>query len=258
MDDLSPGARSLLRAAETHDDPSAEDAARVRRAVLGRVGAVGIVATLVTAGSAPAKAASFATIAGKLTAAVALTLGGVATFSYVSRSTEPAATTARAGAATGKPAPGRPTMPAPAEPPPTEVTVETEESPAAIELPRAPRPRTPRPGTPDPLSEKPTAPTAKPELSPIVLEFEMKLIRAADAAVRAGRSKEALSLLDQHEDEHARGSLAHEREGLRAIAQCQLSSPAAPEVAARFLERSPRSPLATRLRSACRRSDIGE
>ena len=44
MDELSPGARSLLQAADTYDDPSPEDAARVRRAVLTRVGAIGLTA----------------------------------------------------------------------------------------------------------------------------------------------------------------------------------------------------------------------
>src|SRR4051812_30967574 len=90
MDDLSPGARSLLQAADTYDDPSAEDAARVRRAVLTRVGAIGITAAVVTAGSTHAKAASVMTLAAKLTAALAVTAGGVAaTWSYVAhRGTE--------------------------------------------------------------------------------------------------------------------------------------------------------------------------
>jgi len=69
MDDLSPGARSLLQAADTYDDPSPADAARVRRAVLTRVGAIGITAAVVTAGSTQAKAASVISIAAKLTAA---------------------------------------------------------------------------------------------------------------------------------------------------------------------------------------------
>ena len=58
MDDLSPGVRSLLQAADGFDDPSPEDATRVRRAVMTRVGAIGITAAVVTAGSTQAKAAS--------------------------------------------------------------------------------------------------------------------------------------------------------------------------------------------------------
>src|SRR5260221_2193792 len=84
MDDLSPGARSLLQAADTYDDPTREDAAGVRRAVLTRVGAIGVTAAVVTAGSTQAKAASVISIAAKLTAALAITAGGVAaTWSYV-------------------------------------------------------------------------------------------------------------------------------------------------------------------------------
>ena len=84
MDDLSPGARSLLQAADTYDDPSPEDAARIRRAVLSRVGVIGITAAVVTAGSTQAKAASVMSLAVKLTAALAVTAGGVAaTWTYV-------------------------------------------------------------------------------------------------------------------------------------------------------------------------------
>jgi hypothetical protein len=80
----------------------------------------------------------------------------------------------------------------------------------------------------------------------------MKLIRGADAALRAGRASEALSLLAQHQAEHPRAALAHEREGLRAIANCQLGAARSTQAAERFLSRAPRSPLAPRLRSACR------
>ena len=93
MDDLSPGARSLLQAADTYDDPSADDAARVRRAVMTRVGAIGLTAAVVTAGSTQAKAASVISIAAKLTAALAITAGGVAaTWTYVSHNREVAVT----------------------------------------------------------------------------------------------------------------------------------------------------------------------
>src|SRR6185503_4234998 len=93
MDELSPGARSLLQAADTYDDPSPEDAARVRRAVLTRVGAIGLTAATaaaVTAASTQAKAASVMAIAVKITAALAVTAGGVAaTWTYVNHQ-EPA------------------------------------------------------------------------------------------------------------------------------------------------------------------------
>src|SRR3954466_14839719 len=93
MDDLSPGARSLLQAADMYDDPSPADAARVRRAVMTRVGAIGITAAVVTAGSTQAKAASVISIAAKLTAARAIPAGGVAaTWNSVGHSHEVAVT----------------------------------------------------------------------------------------------------------------------------------------------------------------------
>ena len=247
MDDLSPGARSLLQAADTYDDPSPEDAARVRRAVLTRVGAIGITAAVVTAGSTQAKAASVMSIAAKLTAALAVTAGGVAaTWTYVSHNHE-VAVTAPAPAKAKAPVELANQAPA-ASPAPAVIAAEDvklEEAPAAKSprtLPRAPRAEVEK-------SEPKVEPTAAD------LEAEMKLIRGADSALRAGRASEALSLLSQHQTEHPHASLAHEREGLRAIANCQLGSSGSTAAAERFLDRSPHSPLAPRLRSACRISE---
>jgi hypothetical protein len=245
MDELSPGARSLLQAADTYDDPSPEDAARVRRAVLTRVGAIGLTAAtaaVVTASSTQAKAASVMAIAAKLTAALAVTAGGVAaTYTYVNYTKEPAPVVAPApvkatpSKVVEKPAPVEPAIIAPED----------------VKLEEAPAKRATRYVRPEVEKEpaKPAAPT------PADLEAEMKLIRGADAALRAGRASEALSLLAQHQAEHPRASLAHEREGLRAIAQCQVGAAGSTATAERFIARSPRSPLAARLRSACKISE---
>jgi hypothetical protein len=244
MDDLSPGARSLLQAADTYDDPSPEDAARVRRAVLARVGAIGVTAAVITAGSTQAKAASVMSIAAKLTAALAVTAGGVAvTWTYANHDREVAQVSAPAPVkAKAPPVVGQAPVPA-AEAPIVTPEVLEQEAPA-VKGPR-PLPRAPRA---EAAVEKPV----KAEPTPADLEAEMKLIRGADSALRAGRASEALSLLAQHQADHPRASLAHEREGLRAIAACQLGSAGSTATAQRFIERSPRSPLAPRLRSACR------
>ncbi len=257
MDELSQSARSLLAAADSYDDPTAEDAARVRRAVLTRVGAVGLAAAVVTAGSTQAKAASVMSVAAKLTAALAVTAGGVAaTWTYVSHHDAPVAVSApapiKAKATAPVAAPARATLAAPAEPAvisPEDVALEQEAVPvvkSTRSLPRTPHVEEKVEPAPAPVKAEPT---------PADLEAEMKLIRGADSALRAGRASEALSLLAQHQAEHPHASLAHEREGLRAIANCQLGAPGSSAVAERFLARSPRSPLAPRLRSACR---IGE
>jgi hypothetical protein len=246
MDDLSPGVRSLLQAADGFDDPSPEDATRVRRAVLTRVGAIGITAAVVTAGSTQAKAASVMSIAAKLTAALAVTAGGVAaTWSYVNHNREIAVSAPAPRKAVAAPQLAAPAPAAAVEAPVVSPEdVKLEESPApksARVLPRAPK-----------AAEKVEA---KAEPTPADLEAEMKLIRGADAALRAGRSSEALSLLAQHQAEHPKAALAHEREGLRAIANCQVGAPGSSAVAERFIERSPHSPLAPRLKSACRIAD---
>lgn len=245
MDDLSPGARSLLQAADTFDDPSADDAARVKRAVMMRVGAIGITAAVVTAGSTQAKAASVMSIAAKLTAALAVTAGGVAaTWSYANHTQTPVAVMASAPAKDrAKPVAAAPVV-APEEP--------AIISPEDVKLEDAPVVKGPRvaPRTARAEPEKVEAP--KVEQTAADLEAEMKLIRGADSALRAGRSSEALSLLAQHQAEHPHASLAHEREGLRAIAQCQVGAGGATAVAERFIARAPRSPLAPRLRSACK------
>lgn len=248
MAELSSSARSLLAAADSYDDPTAEDAARVRRAVLARVGAIGVTAAVVSAGSTQAKAASVTALAVKLATALAVTASGVAaTWTYVSHENEvPVRAPVKATAPVTKPA-TVPPIAAPAVPSvsaPEPVAPETEVAPVAKSVrsvPRAPR-----------VEEKvePKADHTGPGAAD--LAAEMKLIRGADSALRAGRATDALALLAQHQAEHPHASLAHEREGLRAIANCQLGASGSSALAERFLNRSPHSPLAPRLRSACR------
>jgi hypothetical protein len=247
MDELSPSARSLLTAANDCDDPTAEDAARVRRAVLTRVGAIGVTAAVVAAGSTQAKAASLLSVAAKLTAALVVTAGGVAaTWAYVSQEDQVAVSApAPLRASAPMPAPMRSPVAASELPDPlTPEGVEPDAKPAV----RAPRtqPRAAR------LEVKPPPAPVRAEPTPADLAAEMQLIRGADSALRAGRAAEALSLLAQHQAEHPRAALAPEREGLRAIANCQVGAPGSSAVAGRLLARAPRSPLAPRLRSACR------
>lgn len=244
MDELSPGARALLAAAERSDDPTTEDAARVRRAVLANVGVLGATAALLTTSTTQAKAASLFSVGAKVAAALAITAGGVAaTWSYVHHPTETVTTSP--APPRGSPRPSAPVTSSDAVAPP----VAAEPEPKAEEPPsKALRPalRAPRP------AEKSESGPSKPDDTVASLEAEMKLIRGADSALRAGRASEALALLAKHQAEHPHASLAHEREGLRAIAQCQTGAAGSRAVAERFLARSPRSPLGPRLRSACR------
>src|SRR5690606_28075376 len=99
------------------------------------------------------------------------------------------------------------------------------------------------------------APELAPIGSPIVstLADEMALIRAAWADLRAGRGDAALASLDAHRSRFPEGALAPERDAARAIALC--ASARRDEglaAASSFLHAHPRSPLAARVRDACR------
>lgn len=181
-------------------------------------------------------------VAAKLTAALAITAGGVAaTWTYVNHQRQIAVATpapVRAKPTATPQAPVAPEVAAPAIISPEDVKLE-EDAPA-VKAPRTVA-RAARPETTD-----------KAEPTPADLEAEMKLIRGADSALRAGRASEALTLLAQHQAEHPHAALAHEREGLRAIANCQIGAAGSAAAAERFLSRAPHSPLAPRLRSACR------
>lgn len=236
IDDLSPNARALLRAASTSDDPSDDDLARVRQAVLTRVGAAGVAAALVSAGSMQARAASVG-IGAKLGIAVAFAVGGVAVWGYLaSPPAAPSSWAARAPVARHDRALGSP--------------IPISSAPSAVQMPRVAA-STPSPahnhGQPGALSSRTSD-----------LESEMGLIQSADAALRSGNSTKAIVLLNRHQGEHAAGLLAHEREGLRALAHCQQGGAGGPVMAKQFLQRSPRSPLAARLRRACKVVDAAE
>jgi hypothetical protein len=84
------------------------------------------------------------------------------------------------------------------------------------------------------------------------LEGEMKLLRTADAALRRGDSASALAALNKHAALYPTGVLSQEREGVRAIALCTGGSLSQGQSAAlRFLAQAAKSPLASRIRSAC-------
>lgn len=108
-----------------------------------------------------------------------------------------------------------------------------------------------------PLASAPESPlaAATPVASPVVLpdpERELRVLREARDDLRAGRPASAYHRLDDFERERGGGMLAQERSALSAIALCRSQpGPDAQARAAGFLRRSPESPLAARVRSAC-------
>ncbi len=245
MDDLNANARALINAARSFDDPTDNDQDRVRTAVLMRVGSIAAVGTVaVTAAKASSAAASagpliassltsatlFGGVAAKIGAVVVL--GAIASGAYVA-------------------------FRAPQHPAASKPTVAAFVAPLA---PAAPAPATEAaPVTPDPAVEAADLPVEDVKPSPARvtrraadLEGEMKLLRQADGALRRGDSAAALVALNKHAAQYPSGVLAQEREGVRAIALCSSGNTSAGQSAAqRFLSAASKSPLASRIRSAC-------
>lgn len=81
---------------------------------------------------------------------------------------------------------------------------------------------------------------------------ELTLVRAMQAALRAGDASRALALAAEHAQRFPKGTLVEEREGARAIANCQRAEPAArPPILAAFMQGFGASPYAARVKAAC-------
>jgi len=231
MDELSPSARALLDAAHGNDDPLPDDADRIRRAVLVRIGSVGFGAALYAMSVEPAKALLGATLP-KVVAVALIAVGGSALYHHWKVS---APQVARSSLAIVAPAAR---VQAPAARPIAEPTPEAAATPDVVPPPVV-APRAPQ--------------AVAAEAHRTNLEAEMRWVRAADAALRGGDVGLAVSLLNQHAREFPHGALAEEREGLRVVAGCQGggASPVVQRAASRFLQRAPRSLMAGRVRAAC-------
>jgi hypothetical protein len=233
-DELSPTARALLRAARSYDDPSADDSRRVRAGVLARVGVAAGVGAAVGASSAWSFAgigAMLGTTAGKIGTAVVL-VAGLSAGTYVA--TRPRAVP-HASAATS-----------------------SFSIPAPIERPRAPISKI----EVAPLANAPVAEAPKTRTNTLrgtharrtsdSLEGEVRLLEEADADLRRGDADSALARLGEHASRYPSGTLADEREGIRAVALCRAGRLAEGRVAAdRFLAAARKSSLASRVRTAC-------
>ena len=246
MDELSPNTRALLDAARSFDDPTDEDRDRVRAGVMLRVGSVAAIGTaaITAAKSSSAAASAVPLIANSLTSTtifsgmvakigVAVVLAGaVASGAYVAlrpaHSAPVAAMTSHAPVA------------APATPVVAPPLAATDPAPVGVDPADLPT---------DDAKPNPSHPGHARSAD---LEGEMKLLRAADAALRRGDSAAALAALNKHAALYPTGVLSQEREGVRAIALCSGGSLSQGQSAAqRFLAHAAKSPLASRIRSAC-------
>jgi hypothetical protein len=81
---------------------------------------------------------------------------------------------------------------------------------------------------------------------------ELTLVRQMQQALRAGNAGQALSLADVHARRFPRGTLAEEREGVRAVARCKLAPPGdRADILDAFSHRFGSSPYASRVKQAC-------
>ncbi len=241
MDELNSNARALLNAANHFDDPSEWDRDRVRAAVLLRVGSV---AAAGTATIAAAKASSAAASAGPLLASTltsAALFGGAAT--KVGAVVVMGALASVGAYAAFRPQKTPAAVGAAATPAPAVASVAmlaSEPSPTAVVQ-----------ANDLPVDEVKSSP-ARVRARTADLEGEMKLLRQADGALRRGDSAGALVALNKHAAAYPNGVLSQEREGVRAIALCGAGSTAQGQAAARrFLTQAAKSPLSSRIRSAC-------
>ena len=246
MDDLSPNTRALLDAARSFDDPSDSDRDRVRAGVMMRIGGV---AAIGTAAITAAKSSSAAASAAPL---IASSLTSTTIFTGVIAKVGVAVVLAGA-VASGAYVALRPAHRAPA----AQVAVAAVAAPAVVAPVAAPIAATdPAPVGVDP--EDLPLDDSKPSAAHLGharsadLEGEMKLLRTADAALRRGDSAAALAALNKHAALYPTGVLSQEREGVRAIALCSGGNLGQGQSAAqRFLAHAAKSPLASRIRSAC-------
>jgi type IV secretory pathway VirB10-like protein len=258
MNELGPEARAFLEAGRDGDMPTSADRARVKKALLISLAAGGAL------GAAPTSAQGALAVAGAKTAGstlllVAKVLGAVVILGAAGVGL------ARLGAP-GAPAssaapPARTEAAAIAPPPAIEAPAPTDlPAPPAIEAPAAP----PVAATaaviaaaaptasiaPRPSSKPVAAPTAAPEGD--TLEAETRRLREAHGALQGGDPGKALALLDEQSAAYEKGELREERAAARILSLCKLGRvDEARAAAARFLQESPRSPLADRVRAGC-------
>jgi hypothetical protein len=236
MDDLSPRARALLEAAHGMDDPIPGDSARVRRSVMTRIGTTGLGAAVFSLSLERAKAL-LGIATPKVVALMLIAAGGSAVYQHAHQRD-----VQRISAPASMPSAPLSASPAPAVSVPAAAP---ESEPISAELPApAHESRKLRSASKRVATTRAVDPNAG-------LEAEMRCVRAADAALRGGNLNEAEGLLEQHAREFPAGTLSEERDGLRIVAACQSGDSDSQRAATQFLERSPRSLLAGRVRAAC-------
>ena len=234
LDDLE---LEVLRAAHRQMTPSSESAARAHVAVLERIaqGAAscagptaavpGVTGT--TVGAAVKAGVAVAVVGLGVAGGLATRLRGTAPAASGSSPTASAASATRAEPAAASESPS---------PPPSPIAQPR----AALRSAKVPR------------AEREPTPTSPPNLEQRLAQ-EVRLLRQADQALRAGDPATAHRLLDQLEREVPNGKLGEEREAARLLARCMSQpGPGTRRRARAFLDRHATSVYSGRIREICK------
>ncbi len=266
MSDLGPDARALIESARNADDPTPGDDARMRRALVGKLG-IGIGLAAGTVATSTAAATTSAGVVVKSLVALAIVGGISAGGNYMYHAYDPGGSVV--GPRVEPPAPSSETLaiasalpaplpvpapastPAPAPEKPLVVTTNRIANSAPRSEPESPPVLLPVQHVPSrTVQEPPVAPPAPPTRD--TLEDETRLLREAAVFLRAHDGASALGRLDEHARRFPHGLLAEERAGERVFSLCEMGRVGeAQRAAAEFLAQNPRSPLAHRVRAAC-------
>jgi hypothetical protein len=230
MSELSPKARAIVEAGRNPKVFTGADRDRIRRGVRLRMTALGAVTT--TAGTAIAMSPAAKIV---LVTVAATLLGGGAVSFWALRERTPGP-----GAA-ARPSSG-PQAPASALPPPAARAAATG---TATESGDAEKTNGPRRASRRVTTDKAVPP----------LDAELTVLKQAREDLRAGRPGSAHQRLTDYDRRYGDGPLAQERQALSAIALCQWRPGAEAQTrAADFLRDRPESPLANRVRAACKQT----
>ncbi len=245
MNQLSPEARRLFQLARPCDEPNAQSLRRVESSLAARVARGVAIATVSTATTkAAATAASTLPLVKLMTSVgLAVSLTGVGWWG-VRQSSHSAEKSLAVSSL------NHPFAPVPRSrseiATPSEATEAHE--PATTSEPVAPAQRSLKPRALPAASITP--PVAAPLDDP--LHAEIRELRAAQQALRAGEGTRVLALLNQQDTTYSGGTLQEERAAARVLALCQTGRvDESRALAQRFEQRWPKSSLLARLKNAC-------
>lgn len=284
MTELHRRARDLIAIAGDGEGPTARQRSRLRASVLAQAGAATLVAgaagtavagtkiaatavaavegSPAVAGLSAAGGGAFATLAAKVAAVVALSIGiGAGGYAVASRlGPEPATSTGVVSPLADHAAAAAPVKPARAPAPVASTPIETLPS-APLATAAGPRAQPvtathaeqgAMPGTEAPSAVAPRVPPAASVVPVETFEAETRALRGAVAMLRDGQAERALATLDAQDALYTPGALGEEREATRINALCLLGrTDEARGARRRFLDVHPRSLLAARVRASC-------